>query len=80
LTRSHWAGVENRNHYRRDATLGEDGTRMRNPNALAKLALVRSANLRLMACDCPINDWLSAKKERLRSDIPAAFTLLRSQF
>jgi hypothetical protein len=35
----HWAGVENRNHWRRDACLGEDRTRSRNANVLINLAL-----------------------------------------
>jgi hypothetical protein len=43
LTRGHWAGVENRNHWRRDACLGEDLTRSRNPNLLINLALIRNA-------------------------------------
>lgn len=45
LIRGHWAGVENRNHWRRDACLGEDLTRSRNPNLLINLALVRNAAL-----------------------------------
>jgi predicted transposase YbfD/YdcC len=48
LVRGHWAGVENRNHWRRDACLGEDRTRSRNPNVLINLALLRSATLLLL--------------------------------
>jgi hypothetical protein len=47
LVRGHWGGVENRNHWRRDALCGEDRTRTRNPNILINLALIRSACLRL---------------------------------
>jgi predicted transposase YbfD/YdcC len=43
LIRGHWGGVENRNHWRRDALWGEDKTRSNNPNLVANLALVRSA-------------------------------------
>lgn len=43
LIRDHWGGVENRNHWRRDALWGEDKTRSRNPRLVANLALVRSA-------------------------------------
>jgi predicted transposase YbfD/YdcC len=43
--RGHWAGVEIRNHWRRDVLMGEDGSRSRNPNLLANLALIRSALL-----------------------------------
>jgi predicted transposase YbfD/YdcC len=44
-TRGHW-GIENRNHWRRDACWGEDTRcRTRNPNAACALALLRSALL-----------------------------------
>lgn len=49
LIRGHWGGVEIRNHWRRDALMGEDGSRSRNPNLLANMALVRSALLVLLA-------------------------------
>lgn len=43
--RGHW-GVENRNHWRRDACWGEDSRcRLRNANAACALALLRSALL-----------------------------------
>ncbi len=45
LIRGHWAGVEIRNHWRRDALMGEDRSRSRNPILLANLALIRSALL-----------------------------------
>lgn len=41
--RNHWAGIENRHHWRKDACLREDATRSRNPNAVGALALLRSA-------------------------------------
>ena len=49
LIRGHWGGVENRNHWRRDALLGEDGSRSRNATLLANVALIRSALLQVMA-------------------------------
>lgn len=48
LIRGHWAGVENRNHWRRDALLGEDGSRSRDPRLLANLALLRNVLLSLL--------------------------------
>lgn len=48
LIRGHWAGVENRNHWRRDALMGEDRSRSRNPNLLANLALIRNALLAVL--------------------------------
>ena len=49
LIRGHWGGVEVRNHWRRDALMGEDRSRSRNPNLLANLALIRNALLALLA-------------------------------
>ena len=48
LIRGHWGGVENRNHWRRDALWGEDKTRSRDSHLVANLALVRSALFRLL--------------------------------
>lgn len=47
LIRGHWAGVENRNHWRRDALMGEDRSRSRHPKLLANLALIRNVLLLL---------------------------------
>jgi predicted transposase YbfD/YdcC len=49
LIRGHWGGVEVRNHWRRDALLGEDRSRSRNANLLANMASIRSALLALLA-------------------------------
>ncbi len=48
LIRGHWAGVENRNHWRRDALMGEDRSRSRNPRLLANLALLRNVLLAVL--------------------------------
>jgi hypothetical protein len=48
LTRGHW-GIENRLHYVRDVTLGEDGCRVRKGNAPQVLAAVRNAVIHLLA-------------------------------
>ena len=49
LIRGHWAGVEVRNHWRRDALMGEDGSRSRNATLLANVALIRNALLQVMS-------------------------------
>jgi predicted transposase YbfD/YdcC len=49
LIRGHWGGVEIRNHWRRDALMGEDRSRSRNAQLLANLALIRSAILKVLA-------------------------------
>ena len=76
LSRAHWAGVENRNHWRRDATLGEDRTRLHQSRTLMNLALLRSVNLRLLTSE-PDDDWLPAKTERLAAHPSSALALLR---
>lgn len=78
LSRQHWAGVENRNHYRRDATLGEDGTRLRHGRALINLALLRSVNLRLLAAN-GAEDWLPARTEHLAANPGAGLTLVNAK-
>lgn len=47
LIRGHWAGVENRNHWRKDACLLEDKTRSKNPRIVANLILLRNALFKL---------------------------------
>jgi predicted transposase YbfD/YdcC len=49
LIRGHWGGVEIRNHWRRDAVMGEDASRSSNPNLLANVALIRNGLLGLLA-------------------------------
>lgn len=48
LVRGHWAGVEIRNHWRRDAVWGEDASRTRHATALANVALLRNALFALL--------------------------------
>jgi predicted transposase YbfD/YdcC len=47
IARSHWE-IENRVHYVRDATMGEDACRVRTGSAPAVLAGMRNACLRLL--------------------------------
>lgn len=49
LIRGHWGGVEIRNHWRRDALMGEDGSRSRNTHLLANMALIRNALLHVIS-------------------------------
>ena len=49
LIRGHWAGVEIRNHWRRDVIFGEDQSRSCHPNLLANMALIRNALLTVLA-------------------------------
>lgn len=66
----HWGGVEIRNHWRRDALMGEDRSRSRNPNLLANLALIRSALLCVLADQFPsqpqpeIREYLQSRPDR----------------
>jgi predicted transposase YbfD/YdcC len=77
LVRGHWAGVEIRNPWRRDAIWGEDRSRTRNPNALANLALLRNALLALLPEHYP--DISHAEiHERLHSHPAAGLRVIRS--
>lgn len=49
LIRGHWGGVEIRNHWRRDALLGEDRSRSRQANLLANVALIRNVLLQILS-------------------------------
>lgn len=78
LVRGHWAGVEIRNHWRRDALWGEDRSRTRNANALANLALLRNALLALL----PVHFGDKSLKEiheDLHSRPAACLRLIRSR-
>jgi predicted transposase YbfD/YdcC len=48
LARGHW-GIENKLHYVRDVTLGEDGSRVRKGSAPQVLAAVRNVVIHLLA-------------------------------
>ena len=49
LIRGHWGGVEIRNHWRRDASMGEDRSRSRHAKLLANVALIRNALLQILS-------------------------------
>lgn len=66
--RGHWAGVEIRNHWKKDAILFEDKTRSRNPNIVGSLALLRAALLRVFHHFKPVYGTLIATLEYLRTD------------
>jgi len=78
LVRGHWAGVEIRNHWQRDVFWGEDRSRSRNPNALANLALLRSALLTLLPQHFPGRP-LPIVKEHLYANPAACLRILRSK-
>jgi predicted transposase YbfD/YdcC len=73
--RGHWGGVENRNHWRRDALMGEDGSRSRNATLLANLALIRSALLQVMAAHLETQS-LPQLREHLHSRPAHALAIL----
>ena len=77
LIRGHWAGVENRNHWRRDTLFGEDRSRSRNPGVLANLALMRTALLRVIGRKF-LNQPLPEIFDRLSNQPRAAFHTISS--
>jgi predicted transposase YbfD/YdcC len=76
LIRGHWGGVENRNHWRKDAVWLEDRTRSRNANLVGNLALLRNALLKIYAEHREYYGGLPAFTESLRADPSAAFRLI----
>ena len=78
LIQGHWAGIEIRNHWRRDAIWCEDRSRSRHPGLLANLALLRSALLALLPDHFP-DLSLPHIKERLHSHPAACRRLLRNK-
>lgn len=63
LVRGHWAGVEIRNHWRRDALMGEDRSRTRNPGQLANLSLLRNAAVAILAKRRPDSNYAVVREE-----------------
>ena len=79
LIRNHWGGVENRNHWRRDACWGEDRSRSRNLNILGALALLRNALLAIVADHLDTYGSLPAFLEACAHDTSFALRLIRRQ-
>jgi hypothetical protein len=77
LIRGHWGGVEIRNHWRRDALMEEDGSRSRNPNLLANLALLRNTLLAALSHQFP-DQSLPQIHERLHFHPAQCIALLSS--
>lgn len=76
LIRGHWAGVENRNHWSKDAIWREDATRSRNPNLVGNLALLRNALLDLVAEERETYGSLPAFTEAMQADQSLPFHLI----
>ena len=76
LIRGHWGGVENRNHWSKDAVWGEDGTRSCNPGIVGNLAQLRNALLYIAAEQRENYGSLPALTEALRANPEHAFRLI----
>jgi predicted transposase YbfD/YdcC len=76
IIRGHWAGVENRLHWRKDALLLEDKTRSRNPNIVGALMLLRNAILPLLL-DFAADHNVNAAVETICANRRLAIRLLR---
>lgn len=79
LIRGHWGGIENRNHWRKDACLFEDLTRSRDPNLVATFALLRNILL-LFFEKQRTSATLNGFVEALAADSSKAFLLIRTAF
>jgi predicted transposase YbfD/YdcC len=78
LIRNHWGGVENRNHWRKDACWHEDGTRSRNKNIVGVLALLRNALLAIVADHQETYQSLPVFSEACEHSPAFALRLIRS--
>lgn len=76
LIRGHWAGVENRNHWSKDAVWREDDTRSRNANLVGNLALLRNALLSIVAEERDAYGSLPALTEAMQADRSLPFSLI----
>ena len=76
LIRGHWGGVENRNHWSRDAIWLEDKTRSRNFNLVGNLAVIRNALLSIVATHRENYGSLPAFTEALRANESEAYRLI----
>jgi predicted transposase YbfD/YdcC len=76
LIRGHWGGVENRNHWSKDAIWREDATRSRNPNLVGNLALLRNALLTFVDEERETYDTLPAFTEAMQADHALPFSLI----
>jgi predicted transposase YbfD/YdcC len=76
LVRGHWGGVENRNHWSKDAIWLEDKTRSRNPRLVGNLALIRNALLKIVADHKEAYGSLPAFTEAMREDKSEAYRLI----
>ena len=78
LIRNHWGGIENRNHWRKDACWGEDRTRSRNRNIVGALALLRNALLAVVADHLGTYGSMPAFSEACEHDTSFALRLIRN--
>jgi hypothetical protein len=77
--RDHWAGVEIRNHWRKDACLFEDKTRSRKPPIVGNLILLRNLALFFYAEQGVLYGSLPAFVETIASRSALALRLIRSK-
>jgi predicted transposase YbfD/YdcC len=75
LIRGHWAGVEIRNHWRRDALMGEDRSRSRQTRLLANVALIRNLLLKVIS-QAHEGQSLPQLRETLHSNVARCLALL----
>lgn len=68
VVRGHWGGVENRNHWRKDACWFEDKTRSRNANIVGAIILLRNALLRIYVDEQDTHPTLPGFIEAMAAD------------
>ncbi len=78
LIRGHWAGIEIRNHWRKDACLLEDKTRSRNPNIVATFAMLRNVLLFFFSGQYAYST-LTGFAESVAANPTKAFTMIKAR-
>jgi predicted transposase YbfD/YdcC len=76
--RGHWS-VENKTHWRKDATLGEDRTRTRKPWIMGNLILLRNLVLHFYEKEKDTYKWLSAWVESNQTNAASVVAMVTEE-
>jgi len=78
LVRGHWGGVENRNHWRKDACLLEDKTTSKQPGVVASFGLLRNILLFFHA-EQEVHNTLNGHVEAITANPSKAYAMLTAR-
>lgn len=78
LIRGHWGGIENRNHWRKDACLLEDKTTCKQPGIVGALGLLRNILLFFHA-EQKIHTTINGHVEAIAANPSKAYAMLTAR-